>query len=115
MEINEIFSGDVLIIELHGRLDALMSDKVNKYFAEIVEQNDKDIVIDFRDLSYINSTGLRILIITYKSLKTKDKQLLVCNMQKKIKEVFQHSGFDNFFDVNLNKEQALERLGFSED
>ena len=110
MEINEIFSGNTLIIELNGRLDALMSDKVDKYFSDIVDKHDKHILIDFKHLSYINSTWLRILIIAFKKQKEKDKKLLACNMQKKIKEVFHHSGFDNFFDVDLSKEEALDQL-----
>lgn len=115
MEINEIINGSVLVVELNGRLDALVSEKTNKYFADIVAANDTDILIDFKNLSYINSTGLRILIITFKSLKKKDKVLAICNMQKKIKEVFQHSGFDNYFEVDLSKETAMTKLGHADD
>jgi len=107
MEIKELIGGDVLIVELNGRLDALVSDKTAKYFEDSVAAHDKSILIDLKNLNYINSTGLRIFIITFKSLKAKGKTLAVCNLQPKIKEVFQHSGFDNFFDVDLSKETAL--------
>jgi anti-sigma B factor antagonist len=107
MEINEIFSGQLLIIELNGRLDALMAEKADKYFNETVSKNNRDILLDLKNLSYINSTGLRIFIIAFKKQKEKSRRLMVCNMQKKIKEVFQHSGFDNFFEIELTKEQSL--------
>ncbi len=115
MEIKEIIGGNVLIVELNGRLDALVSDKTAKYFEDSIATHNKSILIDLKNLNYINSTGLRILIISFKSLKSKGKTLMVCNLQSKIKEVFQHSGFDNFFDVDLTKETALGMMDHSLD
>lgn len=115
MEIKEVVGGNVLIIELNGRLDALVSDKTAKYFEDSVSGNDKSILVDLKNLNYINSTGLRIFIITFKALKAKGKSLVICNLQNKIKEVFQHSGFDNFFDVDLSKEAALRMMDYSSD
>jgi len=73
-------------------------------------KSEYSILIDCEKLDFINSSGLRILIMSLKKLKSGGKQLMLCNLQKNIKEVFQYSGFDKLFDIHLNKEDAIIKI-----
>jgi anti-anti-sigma factor len=98
------------IIELIGRLDALNNAKMEDFFNKITENPEMNILVDCEKLDFINSSGLRIFILSLKRLKTHNKQLILCNLQKNIKDVFKYSGFSNLFEVDFNKESALKQL-----
>ena len=110
MEIIKNDKDNAIIIELNGRIDAGSTDSVDKYFSTLISENDNNIIVDCENMDYINSSGLRILIMSLKKQVSKGTKLLLCNMQKNIKEVFQFSGFTNLFDIELNRETADKAL-----
>jgi anti-anti-sigma factor len=98
------------IIELIGRLDALNNAKMEDFFNKITENPEMNILVDCEKLDFINSSGLRIFILSLKKLKAYNKQLILCNLQKNIKDVFKYSGFSNLFEIDFDKESALKQL-----
>lgn len=110
MEIKHTNNGQVHLVELEGRLDALNNAKAESFFNKLSDDADLNILVDCEKLDFINSSGLRILIMSLKKLKKSDKLLILCNLQKNIEEVFQFSGFDNLFKIFGSKEEALNAL-----
>ncbi len=110
MEINLTEIGQIKLVEIIGRIDALNNAKAEDFFNQITENQETHIVVDCEKLDFINSSGLRVLIMSLKKSKKSNKELLLCNLQKNIKEVFQYSGFDNLFSINLNKNEAIESI-----
>jgi anti-anti-sigma factor len=110
MEIIHIKSDKSHIVELVGRLDALNNAKGEDFFNIITDNPDSNILVDCEKLDFINSTGLRVFILSLKKQKAANKQLILCNLQKNIKDVFTYSGFTNLFNIELNKEAALKLL-----
>jgi len=110
MEINLMNTGQIQFVELVGRIDALNNSKIEDSFAKLTESMEHHVIVDCQKLDFINSSGLRVFIMSLKKSKAANKQLLLCNLQKNIKEVFQYSGFDNLFDINLNKEEAISKI-----
>ena len=56
-------------------------------------------IIDFKDLDYISSAGLRVILKATKALKREDGKMLLCDMQDYVKEVFEIAGFDSFLPI----------------
>jgi anti-sigma B factor antagonist len=110
MEINHKTLDKVQIVELVGRIDAINNAKAEEFFNQITENQQFHIVVDCENLDYINSSGLRVFIMSLKKSKKANKELLICNLQKNIKEVFQYSGFDNLFNIHLNREEAINKI-----
>ncbi|OQY04436.1 MAG: hypothetical protein B6I20_03060 [Bacteroidetes bacterium 4572_117] len=106
MKITDIKTDNAIILEILGRIDAGSTETTEKYFNSLISVNDINIIVDCKDLDYINSSGLRIFIMSLKKQAAKGKKLLLCNLQKNIKEVFVFSGFSNLFDVDLDLEAA---------
>jgi anti-sigma B factor antagonist len=90
IEINE--KGDVI---LSGRFDASQVEKAKPVFNDINASK----TVDFSNLDYISSAGLSILLTTQKRLKDNGYQLILKNMNKHIREVFQYAGFDMVFQI----------------
>jgi len=110
MEIIHIESDNNHLVELVGRLDAVNNSKMEDFFNKITENSESNILVDCQKLDFINSSGLRVLIMSLKKQKSLGKKLVMCNMQKNIKDVFIYSGFNNLFDIELDKEAALKLI-----
>lgn len=92
LDINKNENGDVI---LSGRFDASQVDKAKAVFNDI---NDS-CIIDFKDLDYIASAGLGVLLMTQKRLKDNGKGLKLINMNKHISDVFLYAGFNQLFEI----------------
>ena len=57
------------------------------------------LIIDFSDLEYISSAGLRVLIATQKKLKSEDIPMTIKNVNDTINEIFRMSGFDKILKI----------------
>ena len=111
MEIIEMKENDVNIFKLHGRLDSNTSPTLEKKLADAIQNGAKSMVIDFENLDYISSAGLRIILKTTKDLKRSQGNIVLCSMQDYVKEVFEIAGFDTFLSITPNMEQALAKAG----
>jgi anti-sigma B factor antagonist len=90
--------GDELIIKLVGRLDTTTSPELDKRIKE--EQiEEKLVILDFSELEYISSAGLRILLALKKNLEASGKQLEIHNINAVVKEVFEVTGFINILNI----------------
>lgn len=110
MEINHKTINQIQIVELVGRIDAVNNAKTEDFFTKITDDQQSHIIVDCEKLDFINSSGLRVFIMSLKKAKKANKELLLCNLQKNIKEVFQYSGFDKLFNIQLNREDAIGKL-----
>ncbi|MDR1957405.1 MAG: STAS domain-containing protein, partial [Treponema sp.] len=59
----------------------------------------KQIVMDFKDVSYLASAGLRVLISAQKQLKALQGSLSLRNVREDVFEVFEITGLDDVFDI----------------
>ena len=79
-----------------GRLDASQTDKADKILKSITTSRS----IDFKDLEYISSAGLGILLACQKRLKASGNGLTLKNMNNHIKDIFMFTGFDKIFEIH---------------
>ena len=89
---------DTLLVSPTGRLDTVSS-------AELADQikdagaDDVDIEMNFENVEYISSAGLRLLVALQRQAKTSDHTLVIRNVNKVVEEVFKISGFNKKFTV----------------
>ena len=110
MEIIETQKEDVSIFKLNGRLDSNTSPALEKKLVAAIENGTRNMVIDFENLDYISSAGLRIILKTTKDLKRTDGQIVLCAMQDYVREVFEIAGFDTFLPIFSTVEEALTKV-----
>lgn len=89
---------DRLTIYLAGRLDTVTSVELSEAMAK--EEIKEDLVVfDFKELQYISSAGLRVLLAIKKDLDDAGKSLEIINLNKVVEEVFKVTGFINVLTV----------------
>jgi len=82
-------------IQLEGRFDATQE----KYAKQMFDQINKSSVINFKDLEYISSCGLGVLLGTQKRLNDSGDTLKLINMSEHIRDIFRYAGFDLIFEI----------------
>ena len=82
-------------ILLAGRFDASQIDTANAFFDAI----DRSHHVNFKDLDYISSAGLGVLLAAQKRLKENGQELVLTHMSKHIMDIFKWAGFDMIFTI----------------
>jgi anti-sigma B factor antagonist len=108
MEIIELKQGKVSTFKLQGRLDSNTSQSFEKRLLDAISDGIKNVIIDFKDLDYISSAGLRVILKATKTLKREDGRIMLCSMQDYVKEVFEIAGFDSFLPIVPTMDDALK-------
>ena len=107
MEIIEEVQNGINIFKLNGRLDSNTSQGFEKKVFQAITDGSKNMIVDFKDLDYISSAGLRVILKSTKSLKREEGQIMLCAMQDYVKEVFEIAGFDSFLPIVTTMDEAL--------
>jgi len=108
MEIIEENQSGINIFKLNGRLDSNTSQGFEKKLFQAIDDGSKSMIIDFKDLEYISSAGLRVILKATKALKREDGKIMLCDMQDYVKEVFEIAGFDSFLPIVSTMQDALQ-------
>ncbi|WP_415719457.1 STAS domain-containing protein [Maridesulfovibrio sp.] len=110
MEISSRKVGDVLILGIKGRLDALTSTDLENEICKRIGDGETKIVFDLGNLEYISSAGLRAILFCAKKLKTTDGTIAFANITGMISEVFEISGFGTMFNIYNSALSAAEKI-----
>ena len=108
MEIIEENQSGINIFKLNGRLDSNTSQGFEKKIFQAIDDGSKNMIIDFKDLEYISSAGLRVILKATKALKREEGKMMLCHMQDYVKEVFEIAGFDSFLPIVGSMDDALQ-------
>ena len=91
----EIRLGEADEIIMTGRFDASQEQKVQSFLDGLKQPR----ILDCRDLEYISSAGLGVLLSTQKRLMPMGTGLKLVNVNKHIRDVFRYSGLDRIFVI----------------
>ncbi len=99
MEINKAISNQNVIITLKGRLDTMTAQQLIGEISDIDYDEVETVTLNFKDLEYISSSGLRVILSLYKNLKNNGGSLKIVNVNNMIMELFSMTGMRDFLDI----------------
>ena len=88
-----------MVAELSGRLDTPAAVKAQQEITPLLENADKEIIMDCTNLDYISSSGLRLFLTLRKETANKGGKVVIQNINDEIKKVFMMTGFLNLFEI----------------
>lgn len=104
--VTEQRDGNVVVLEVSGRLDSVGAAAFEEELLGRIAAGDRHIVVDCSYLRYINSAGLRVLLVAAKRLSASRGAIAVANASGQMRSVVQLVGFDSVFPVCETVEQA---------
>ena len=98
MKIIKNYNDEELTMQIEGRIDTVTSQDLE---GEITSEFDNfnSLILDFENVEYISSAGLRVLILTESKLKEKNGSLELINVNDTIKEILRMSGIDKLLTI----------------
>ena len=107
----EQLSGDSYVISLAGEVDLYTAPEFKQQLLEVIGQGGKEVVVDFTNTTFIDSTTLGVLVGGVKRLRSNEGQLsLVCN-DRNITKIFEITGLDRVFTIYPTRGEAVSKLG----
>ncbi len=98
MNIVKNYNKKELTLAIEGRIDTITSQELDEEI-NVELGNFDSLIMDFSDLEYISSAGLRVLIATQKKLKADNIPFIIRNVNDTVGEIFRMSGFDKILKI----------------
>lgn len=109
MQLEMVNKGSHLLVVASGKLDAVTSDNFTEAVSAGLDNTD-NVIVDFKELEYISSSGLRSLLLIAKKAAAKKGFFAVCGLQGPVMDVFKMSGFDKMLKIFDTPETASEKI-----
>lgn len=108
MKLKKIESEDKVIYKISGRIDTQSAPDLQEDIDALFEKMKKEgtnkivLVLDFKDVEYTSSAGLRTILYTKKKIDSmaEGSKLEIINISPEIMEVFNMTGFSDFLSLN---------------
>lgn len=98
MEVNSSLKDGVVSLEIKGRIDTTTSPALQNELMKAFQKADQ-VVLDFTEVEYISSAGLRILLLGHKTAEAKNGSMKIIHVEKSVMNVLQMTGFSNFLEI----------------
>lgn len=109
----EQVSDDAYVISLAGEVDLYTAPEFKQQLLEVIAQGGKDVIVDFTNTTFIDSTTLGVLVGGVKRLRPNGGRLsLVCS-DRNITKIFEITGLDRVFTIYPTRDEALLQVGTS--
>lgn len=102
---------EVVVVPLHGRIDAVTAQHLGEQVRTQIDAGARYVLLDLSDVTFLNSSGLRTLLLVRKDLMTLGGELRLAAPQPQIHEVFDITGFSQVFAIHPTVEEARNAFG----
>ncbi len=94
-----------IIASPEGKIDATNADEFTNLLKELLAKQ-SNVIINFENVNYISSAGLRSILIGAKEAKSQNGKFILCCLQKHIFEIFEMTGFTQMLKIVPTIEEA---------
>lgn len=103
---NDVVSpvSEALVIE--GRIDALRAPQLDAELLSLFESGLRHVVLDLGQVSYMSSSGLRVLLLAQRRQQRVDGSLVLLNPPPRVYRVLQMAGLDRVFIVRITASES---------
>jgi len=98
MTIDRITENGAVTLALSGELTALTAEQLNTAMETAIAEA-SCLTLDFKELEYVASAGLRTLLRAKKALDVKEGKLIIRNVSEEVMNVLEITGFNNILDI----------------
>ena len=106
-EILEKNLGEIKELTVVGELDALVAPKLKERITKLVEGDSTKFIIDFEEVTHINSLAMGILRGKLKVVKEMGGDIKLIKLNEHIKTIFEMIGLDEIFEIYETEDEAV--------
>lgn len=98
MTIDEVRSDEKLQLNIHGKVDAMSSNELQNEVLKAFQKSSY-VILNFADVNYISSAGLRALLIGQKTASSKNGKFLIINTNEAVAEILRVTGLQKVLSI----------------
>jgi anti-anti-sigma factor len=100
----------IKVFQPSGILDGSESQDFRQEISEIVDSGAKIILVDFQNVTFMDSSGLGALVLAFKTLRDADIKLVICSINEQVRILFELTGMDKVFEIFPSQEEFNQNL-----
>lgn len=104
---------NIAVIYPRGHLDAHNVERFEKEILKLIASDYANIVVNCKDLNYISSAGMGIIMGYLDEIREKGGDIKLCCVSERVYEIFDLVGFTEIYDFLNDEESAVEKFGNS--
>ena len=109
MNVKTELNGALMVIFVREeRLDAHNSEELKAEMNRLFESGTKDLIVDLKEVRFIDSSGLGVLVSGFKNASTRQGSLKLSGLQAQVKSMFELTRLLRVFDIFLTVDEALD-------
>jgi stage II sporulation protein AA (anti-sigma F factor antagonist) len=112
-EVQRTDHGEVTILALSGELDSRAAPDLEGELLGSLSEDRGSLLLDFAQLDFISSAGLRVLVMVSKRLAAEGGGLVLCGLNPEVQRVFDIVGMSEFFPIKPRRAEAIQWLAKS--
>jgi anti-sigma B factor antagonist len=97
----------VAVVSVSGRIDTSTSTQFEETITSMIDKGHFNLVMDFSDVDFLSSSGLRILVTTRKKLREMGGDIVLANPSQRASDSVEIAGLDRLFQSYPNREEAI--------
>lgn len=103
---------NVLLIRLTGELDHHSAEPLREEASALIEKNNiRNIILNLQQLTFMDSSGLGVILGRYNQIKKRNGEMVVCSISSPVQRLFEMSGLFKIVRHVETEQHALQRLG----
>lgn len=105
----------VKVIQLNVNLDSTQSQEFKEKINEIIKREGMTeiVLVDFQDVTFMDSSGLGALVLAFKAVRATGKKLVICSINEQVRILFELTGMDKVFEIFPNQEEFNKLLSIN--
>ncbi|MEH2416200.1 STAS domain-containing protein [Nostoc sp.] len=90
---------EVKVIKLIGNLNATTSQQFRQNITDVLVSGAKIVLVDFQDVTFMDSSGLGALVLAFKTLRAADTKLVLCSINEQVRILLELTNMDKVFEI----------------
>ena len=103
-------SSTVKVIQPSGILDGVRANQLRREITDVVESGADIVLVDFQDITFMNSTGLGALVATLRAVRSAGSELFICSINEQVQMIFQLTKMDRIFKSFTNRDEFERKI-----
>jgi anti-sigma B factor antagonist len=105
--IDDRTAGPATIVTVSGELDMETAPQLRMHLLNIIREDQRLVVVDLTGLTFMDSTGLQVLLSVRRRAQLFDGTLVLCGLQTPVRRVLEVTGLLGHFEIHPDAEAAI--------
>ena len=101
----------VKIAQPAGILDSTKGSQFREEISELVDNGANIVLVDFQDVTFMDSSGLGALVLALKTVRAAGGKLYICSINEQIRMLFELTSMDRVFQIYSNQDDFRASTG----